>query len=278
LAALRLSLCNRQQPLAPNRGAATSSPDNHGKRIPYEHQSLQLFISRDCFRTVKRACPRPEPHSANGDVVGDSLRSNYLGMGWTGNIGGLQLRNAVSNEWHTLETTRGIGYGETNRLARSQRQVTRHLLSSTLSRDWGSGNLQLRPRVATSAYRHGEGAFKETSAGAFNLSVGSVAAFGMNLETGLGWHWSLNPRWSFSGDAAITRPLAHSGNHRSARLEGADQVEFQLPALRPDGLDHSFHLGVDYQQHAMRMNFGMRSQRTFGERADQIDLSLAFSF
>ena len=240
--------------------------------------AMSLVTPRHSGSTDVRLGIMSDSHFAHSNVAGDSLRSNYLGMGWTRNMGGLQLRNAVSNEWHTLDTTRGISYGQTNRLARSQRQVARNVLSSTLSRDWNSGNLQLRPRVATQAYRHGEGAFKETGAGNFNLAVGSVTAFGMNLETGLAWQWSLNPRWGFSGDASLSKPLAHSGNHRSARLEGADQVEFPLPALRPDGLDHSFHLGVDYRQHAMRMNFGMRSQRTFGERADQVDLSLAFVF
>ncbi|WP_368565711.1 hypothetical protein [Pseudoxanthomonas sp. UTMC 1351] len=209
---------------------------------------------------------------------GDSLRSNYFGAGWTRQLGSFEWRQGVSSEWHTLESTRNLAYGNVRQRARSERDVSRSAFSSTLSRGWNLGALQLSPRLMASAYRQSEGSFNETGSGEFNLSAGAVTAQGLNMETGMGWRWSVAPGLQLAGDFALVKPLAYSASVRTGSLEGIDQFDFQLPGMRPDGLDHRMQLGLDYRRGAAHMNLGLQSHRVFGESDKRMEMSLAYPF
>lgn len=219
-----------------------------------------------------------DTHAGHAVAAGDSMRSNFFGMGWSQQLGGFQLRHAVNNEWHALETTRSLNYGNVRQSARSRRDISRYLVGSTLARTWALGGLQLHSRLGAQAYAQHESAFNEWGAGEFNLQLGAMRANGINMETGLGWQWPLSARWHFSGDASLVKPLAYDGGARTAQLGGANDAQFQWAGLQPNGLDHRLSLGLDYRHRAVRMNLGVQAQRFFGQRDDRTDLSLAYAF
>lgn len=217
-------------------------------------------------------------YSPGSDAADDAMKSSFFGVGWTRAVGAFQLRHAINNDWHALDTRRSVDYGGLTRQARSERTITRNVLNSTLSRSWQFGGMQLKPHVAASAYRHNEGAFRETGAGEFNLAISGITTLGANIETGLGWQWELNAHWRLSGDAAVIAPVVHSASERSARLGETNPVDFSLRGLEPEGLDHRLGLGVDYARGASRLNFGMHSQKFLGQRDERVGMSLGYWF
>ncbi|WP_434211946.1 hypothetical protein [[Pseudomonas] boreopolis] len=208
----------------------------------------------------------------------NDIRSYYFGMSSGGSLASMDIRHGLNYEWHGLETTRSLSFGSTRQQARSDRSLSQLSWTSGLSRSFHGRRSSWQPRIVATAYALHEAAFREKGAGAFGLNAKAVDARGMDVSAGMGWRWQPSRRWALGGDAELIRPLAYSEGARRVSIQGAEHVSFDLPGLKPDGMDYRLGATLDYASGPMRLNIGMQTQRLMGQKDESARMNWSYAF
>ncbi len=208
----------------------------------------------------------------------DSAQTWLAGVGLAQQWGRLQLRHQLGHELHQMQDQRNLNWSGVSERARSERRLSRTLLSSTLSHSVSHGNLHWQPRLKATAFDYREGGFSEAGAGGFGLRVEAGNLRGMALELGSALQHRLSDRWQLQADLAVTKPMLSHAGQRQAWLHGATSQAFTLPGLRVGGLDHRVALSADYQHPRFNLGLQMLGQRVWGQNDLQAGLRMAYPF
>jgi len=215
-----------------------------------------------------------------GELGGAQQRghSRFAGVGMAQQWGTLQLRHQFGYERHGLEGQRSLAFGQVREVARSQRQMHRSMLATTLSHQLKRGNLHWQPRLKGMAFQLDESAFSEASAGSFGLQVAPGRTRGLRMELGSQWAYSMGPNLRVYADVSVAKAMAVHSDARHAQLLGAAGQSFVLPGLRAQGLDHQLALGLDYRRNQLSLGAQLVGQRVWGQDDSRAELQLGYRF
>ena len=262
--------------LPANRPAmlAFGADSNHfGVRGSGSAAQLALDLGGDRSVQVMTGALKGEP---NGAQEHGSFR--FAGVGLSQSWGTLQLRHQFGYERHDVEAQRRLAWGQVSETARSQRQMQRSMLATTLSHTRKHGNLHWQPRLKAMAFQLNESAFSESGAGSFGLSVAPGRTHGLRMELGNQLAYAMGPNLQLRADLSLAKALAVRSDDRFAQLLGAAGQSFMLPGLRPQGLDHHLALGLDYQDARLSLGAELIGQRLWGKDDTRAELRFGYRF